>query len=330
MTYSGARGPTAYEMCLVLGFCRLTFNVHAMFRVTLESLNSPDSQYALLLANGLFVNDRFNILPSFTNLLATYYSAGFETLDFNNDAAGSADYINQWVEERTNDKIQNLLKPGQVQDSPQVLVNTIYFKGDWKCQFSRTTQAHFHTSNSKQSMVKMMLQTAKFGYSENDFLQCQILELPYCGDRLAMYILLPRETEGLASLESKLTFKTVTSALAKVRKQKLKVGIPKFDITKDLGLVPILNSMGIKRAFTPSADFTGISTTSLLFVKDVIHKAFVKVDEKGTEAAAATAVVWWLSLPSVNAQFLADHPFVFLIRDQTTGSILFLGRLVQP
>ncbi|KAK2150647.1 hypothetical protein NP493_2749g00001 [Ridgeia piscesae] len=333
MTYAGARGNTADEMCQVLGFCPLTFNVHATFQALLGSLNSPQATYKLALANGMFVDVKFNMFQSFTNLLMERYSAGYKLLDFNNDAAGSADYINKWVEDRTNGKITDLLDAGQVFKSDLVLVNTIYFKGDWKCQFTSTQDATFYLSSTDTTKVKMMLQTAPFRYAVNDNLQCQILELPYDGCRVSMYILLPLETEGLASLESKLTFNSVTAALANLKKRWLSVGIPKFGIDQYIDeLIPILRSMGINLAFEMgSADFGDISSIPSLYVKDVVHKAFINVDETGTEAAAATAVTFTHGHhPPVSAQFLADHPFVFLIRDKTTGSILFIGRYVSP
>ena len=332
MTYAGAGSKTADEMCLVLGFCPLSFNVHATFRATLASLNSPQAQYKLALANGAFVNEGFTLRPSFTDILSTYYSAGFSLLDFDNDPEGAADYINGWVEDRTNGKIKDLVDADAVIESPLVLVNAIYFKGDWKCQFNGGVSTHFHVSDKETIPVKMMSKTATFKYAVNHELQCQILELPYDGCRVSMYIFLPLETEGLASLESKLTFNSVTSALAKLRKRRLSVGIPRFDIDKGIRLKPILSSMGIKRAFIDGkADFSGI-TNAEIYVDDVIHKAFINVNETGTEAAAATAVTFtYLSwTPPVTAQFLADHPFFFLIRDQTTGSILFLGRYVNP
>ena len=333
MTYAGARGTTADEMCHVLGFCPLPFDVHATFQALLGSLNSPQAMYKLALANGLFVNIQFNMFQSFTDLLMERYSAGCKSLDFFNKPHDSAEYINQWVEARTNGKITDLLNAGQVFNSDLILVNTIYFKGDWKCQFTSTQDATFYLSSTDTTKVKMMLQTATFRYAVNYNLQCQILELPYDGCRVSMYILLPLQTEGLASLESKLTFNSVTAALANLEKRWMSVGIPKFGIDKDIKeLVPILRSMGINLAFDlQSADFGEISSTPYLHVQDVVHKAFINVDETGTEAAAATAVVFTHGMhPPVSADFLADHPFVYLIRDKTTGSILFLGRYVNP
>ena len=333
MTYAGARRKTACEMCDVLGFCRFCrrrFKVHATFQATLGSLNSPQARYKLALANGVFVNTRFNMFQTFTNLLASYYSAGFKSLDFDNDAQKSADYINQWVEQRTNNKIKDLVTAAAVKNSPLVLVNAIYFKGDWTRRFKEAASTPFHVSSTNTISVEMMSQTARFGYAVNRRLRCQILELPYDGRRVSMYILLPMATEGLASLESKLSFSAVISALANLRRRRLSVGIPKFEIDKKLNLIPLLRSMGIKLAFNSAADFGRITSRRPLFVKDVIHKAFINVNETGTEAAAATAVIFWESVPMpVKAQFLADHPFLFLIRDRRTGSILFLGRYVK-
>ena len=176
----------------------------------------------------------------------------------------------------------------------------------------------------------MMTQTARFRYSLNRRLNCQILELPYRGNRLAMYILLPRKVDGLASLESKLTFSSITSAIAQLRPRRISVAIPRFEMTVDENLPGELKAMGMKLAFTLSADFTGISPVRPLFVSDVIHKAYIGVDEKGTEAAAATVVIIGRGATPAPQKFAADHPFVFLIRDRITGSILFFGRHVIP
>ena len=332
MTYAGARGQTAREMCRVLGFCPLKFNVHAMFRSTLGSMNAVQDQYTLALANGIFVDENLSIRLSFRSFLAKYYSAGFKVLDFHGDSEGTAGYINEWVEDRTNDKIKDIVSKEIIDLADMALVNAIYFKGQWKCPFNPdiTRTAMFQMSSDEEGPVKMMIQTARFRYSLNRRLDCQILELPYCGDRLAMYILLPTRTDGLASLERKLTFNSVNSALTKLRRRRLSVAVPVFEMTVEKKIPNVLKAMGMKLAFTPAADFSGIS--SGLFISDVLHKAFIGVDEKGTEAAAATVVLMGrgTQIPPLDQDFAADHPFVFLIRDNKTGSILFLGRFVRP
>ena len=332
MTYAGARGQTAAEMCKMLRFGGLNFNIHAIFSVTLGSMNANQGYYTLALANGLFVDVGFSILPSFPSLLANFYSASFKLLDLKKKPTTSADYINQWVEDKTNKKIKDIVSAGDLVNAEFALANAIYFKGSWKCPFDPldTRSAQFHVSPGQASAVNMMTQTAQFKYRVDGRLHCQILELPYEGDRLAMYILLPTETDGLAALESKLTFQSLTSALAKLRRRRLSVAIPRFEMTVGEKLPKILSKMGMKLAFTTSADFGGIA--SGVFISEVIHKAFIGVDEKGTEAAAATIVigVYGPPPPPLNQDFIADHPFLFLIRDNKTGSILFLGRLVNP
>ena len=332
MTYAGARGQTAKEMCQVLRVCRLKYRVHALFYTTLASLNAAHGRYALSLANGVFVDKRFTLRQSYRSLLSNCYSASFEQLDFSGDPTGAADYINQWVKDRTNDKIKKIIYASDVEGASLALANAIYFKGQWKCPFDpdRTDVAEFHLSSSESTHVNMMTQTARFRYSLNRRLNCQILELPYKGNRLAMYILLPTKVDGLAYLERRLTFSSVTSALAQLRPRRISVAIPRFKMTVGKKLPEVLKAMGMNLAFTPAADFTGISPVRPLFVSDVIHKAFIGVDEGGTEATAATVVVLTHGTPPSQKKFDADHPFVFLIRDKITGMILFFGRLAIP
>ena len=233
MTYAGARGQTAKEMCQLLRFCRLKYNVHALFDATLASLNAAHGRYTLSLANGVFVNTGFTLRQSYRSVLSNAYSASSSVLDFSGDPTGAAHYINEWVEDRTNDKIQAILSPGDVEEASLALVNAIYFKGTWTFPFDpdRTDVAPFRVSSSQSTQVNMMTQTARFRYSLNRRLNCQILELPYKGNRLAMYILLPRKVDGLASLERKLAFSSVTSALAQLRPRRISVAIPRFEIT---------------------------------------------------------------------------------------------------
>ena len=334
MTYAGARGQTAREMCQVLKFSPLKFNIHGSFRTTLASMNAAQGEYKLSVADGIFVHENFTVHQSFLSSLDYYYSAGFKALDFHGDARGSANYINKWVEERTNHKIKNIVSPLAIATSVMALANAIYFKGLWKCPFNpdNTKLAKFYAAPTWSTSGEMMIQTGRFRYSLNRRLGCQILEMPYKGDRLSMYILLPTKTYGLASLERKLTFNSLTSALAKLYTRRLSVAIPKIKMTIGKNLPDTLTTMGMVQAFRHEADFTGMSPLRPLFVSDVIHVAFIEVDEKGTEAAAATIVLMSRGAPPppIHKDFVADHPFLFLIRDEVTGSILFLGRFMTP
>jgi serpin B len=282
----------------------------------------------------VFLTEGLSVRLSFKRLISKFYSAGLEELDFAGDPQGTADYINQWVEDRTNGKIKDIVSPDLIQQSVMALANAIYFKGFWKCPFNTldTRPAPFKVSRNQEVSVNTMIQTARLRYSMNSRVCCQIVELPYEGDRLAMYILLPTDRYGLAELEKKLTFNTVTQALARLWHRRMSVAIPKIKMTVlAKGIPKKLKNMGMKKLFTRSADFTGISHVRPLFVSDVIHKAFVDIDEVGTEAAAATVVLFSRSLPqSIHKDFTIDHPYLFLIRDSITGSILFLGRVVLP
>ena len=273
MTYAGARGQTAKEMCQVLRVCRLKYNVHALFDATLSSLNAAHGRYTLSLANGVFVDTGFTLRQSYRSLLSNCYSASFEQLDFSGDPTGAADYINQWVEDRTNYKMQDIVSPIDVEGSALALANAIYFKGTWKCPFDpdRTDVAPFLVSSSESTQVNMMTQTTRFRYSLNRRLNCQILELPYRGNRLAMYIMLPKKVDGLAYLERRLTFSSITSALAQLRTRMISVVIPRFEMIVGKKLPEVLKTMGMNLAFMPSANLAGISPTRPLYISEVIH-----------------------------------------------------------
>ena len=326
MTYAGAKGETAAQMSEVLGFSHLRFNVHAIFLATLGS-----KDFTLAMANGIFLDNGFSICPSFPELLAKYYVASAKRLPFHDDPTASADSINDWVRYQTSNMIQKIVAPDDIADAEFALMNAVYFGGVWKCPFDEddTRLADFYVSPHESVSVNMMVQTARLRCSFNRRLRSQILELPYEGDRLSMYILLPSRKNGLAALERKLSFATVTSALANLRRRRVSIAIPRFKMSVDENLKNILSDMGMKLAFTSEADFGGIASD--VFITKVIHAAFIGVDEKGTEAGAATAVIGgYTSAPPLRKNFVADHPFLFLIRDKRTGSILFLGRLVRP
>ena len=326
MTYAGARGRTASEMRRVLGF--RGFYVHNMFRSTLYSLKKKKGHYTLAVANRLFAQRKFKIRKTYKRLLSRKYFAGLNVLDFLRNPSKAASFINRWVKKNTNNKIRNIVNGNSVRGSLLVLANAIYFKGFWNIPFNpKYTRSGIFYSIPRKN-VDMMHLKAKLAYAENHYLKCQILGLPYKGERLAMYVFLPKKRNGLKSLEKKINYKSVTSAVVNLRKQTIAVSFPKFKMTRGLKLKKFLMAMGMRRAFK-RADFSGIARRGGLRVKDVVHKAFIEVDEKGTEAAAVTVVIT-NTATTLHPEFTADHPFLFLIRDNLTGSILFLGRLMKP
>ncbi len=334
MTYAGARDETATEMAETLHFTLPQDELHATFAALAEQLTPADSDETahveLAIANRLWGGGGERFLDSFLDTTRKYYGGGFETVDFG-APVDAAKTINTWVEEQTRERIKDLVKPDDVAGASIVLTNAIYFKGDWAVQFDpeETRDAAFHISSKKSTTVPMMQQEDKFRLYESD--ELQVLEMPYEGERLSMVVLLPRDRAGLPALEESLTAQDLNRWIDRLALRKVEVFLPKFTMTIRFELAKTLAEMGMPRAFTPRADFSGMDGTGGIFLSKVIHQAFVEVNEEGTEAAAATAVIGIRSAaPSPTPVFRADHPFMFLIRDRETGSILFLGRVTDP
>ncbi len=254
-------------------------------------------------------------------------------LDFEQPAAASQE-INRWVEKQTADKIKDLIKPSDLdRDTRLVLTNAIYFKGDWTKPFHdrNTREEDFTVSAQKKVKVPLMQQTAAFGYQEEETLQ--VLEMPYAGRELAMVVLLPKNADGLAELEKAISTEKLAGLLARLATGDVITFLPKFKLETSFELKPTLQALGMKLPFS-GADFSGINSQEELEISTVIHKAYVDVNEQGTEAAAATGVVVTRAMavrrPEPIPVFRADHPFLFLIRDTRSGAILFLGRVEDP
>jgi serpin B len=338
MTYAGARGQTADEMAKVMHFTLEPKRLHPAFRALLAQASGAGRKappYQLSLANALWGQKGYGFLPDFLNITRANYGAVFKEVDFVGDAPQAVRFINEWVELQTRDKIKQLLTPDDVdRETRLVLTNAIYFKGNWADKFSKdSTHDHaFHVTTDRAFKVPMMHRTAKYPYLDGG--SFQILELPYGGHHLAMLVLLPKKVDGLAGLEKQLSGAWLAEQLPRLRSQKVIVSLPRFKVTRRYQLAKILGAMGMPSAFDPvAADFSGMSgSTRKLYVSAVIHKAFVEVNEEGTEAAAATGVVVKRGSDEVpiRTEFRADHPFVFLIRDNRSGSILFLGRVANP
>jgi serpin B len=332
MTYAGAGGDTAAQMAKVMHFNLESQQLHPAFSDLTAGLNGRGEKgaFRLAVANRLWGQVDYHFLQNFLELNKLYYGAGIERLDFARETEKSRLTINKWVEERTQGKIRNLLLPSDLDNRTRmVLTNAIYFKGDWARPFEvkQTRDAQFTVSAGKKVTVPMMNQMTEFRYTRVEGLQ--VLELPYEGKDLAMVVLLPERTSSLEALEKELTAERLDGWLKGLHQDAFMVSLPKFKLEWRLNLKEALQAMGMTDAFDDTkADFSAMDGTRELYIAKVIHKAFVAVDEKGTEAAAATAVV--MRERGMPPSFVADRPFVFLIRDRKTGSILFLGRVVDP
>jgi len=323
IAYEGARGNTADEMSDTFGFVKDDEERRTVFAAIHEDLNQKDARYKLNIANALWLAPDFEPFQEYVNIAKTYYDSEVETVNLVGDGV---DIINDWVKTKTEGKIEEILVPGSLTaQTRMVITNAIYFNGTWVMPFEekRTSEQDFIVNAKKTVTVPMMSQTLFFNYTKND--QLFILELPYEGDRLSMLILLPNEIDGITSLEESLTAQKISQWKNDLFERKLQVQMPKFTMETDYDLIPGLKNLGINDAFGP-ADFSGISNSGLYIAK-AIHKAFVDVNEKGTEAAAATAIVMDESAPPT---FRADHPFIFIIQDNETGIILFIGKVLDP
>ena len=339
MTSAGARGRTADQMVDVLRFpkdlCAHPASLHAACAGLQNDLNAAGAKGAfdLVVANRLWGQKGYEFLPDFLALVEKNYGAGLEQVDFVADTEGSRKTINAWVERETRDKIKDLLKPGVLDAMTRlVLTNAIYFKGKWASEFDKklTRDEDFFVTPEKKVTAPLMRQTAEFGYFDGG--EMHALELAYQGDRLAMVVLLPKSKDGIEGLEAALTPNMLEGTCAGLRRREVRVALPRFKTTAEFSLKDPLVAMGMADAFDPAkADFSGMSGKKDLFISAVVHKAFVDVNEEGTEAAAATAVVARMTaVAEPPPVFRADHPFLFLIRDTKTGAILFFGRILDP
>ncbi len=332
MTYEGAKGQTADEIKDVFHFSDNDAVRRPSFARVQNKINAAQSEYLLRSANALWAEQTYPFLEEYTDLVEKYYSARVENMDFINDPEGSTETINIWVENQTNNKIQDLLPQGVINsDTGLVLTNAIYFKGTWVNEFDKadTKEGDFYIApNNTVSAEMMNLSDEEFNYAEND--ELQILELPYKGENLSMLVLLPRGND-IISLENSLTAEKLSELRNEMVMQEVIIALPKFKVETKYSMRQTLKDMGMPTAFKEGgADFSGMDGTRNLFISNVIHQAFVEVNEEGTEAAAATAVVMEILSSGPMTIFNADHPFIFIIQEKETRNILFLGRVSDP
>ncbi|NXA11307.1 SPB10 protein, partial [Sapayoa aenigma] len=369
LTYLGANGNTATEMAEVLHFTqgagaeaslsvarpsrgrpkrrkmdpesKQPADIHSSFKTLLTAINKPRSTYSLRSANRIYVERTFLLLPKYIQLSKNYYKGEPQKVNFKTAPEQSGKEINAWVEKQTEGKIKNLLNPQDVSNSTKlILINAIYFKAEWEVKFQggHTDLQPFRLSKNKTKPIKMMYMRNTFPVLIMQPMNFKMIELPYVKHELSMFILLPDDikdnTTGLEQLERELTYEKLSewTDSKKMTKTLVDLYLPKFKMEERYDLSDNLIRMGMRSAFSANADFSGMVEKGGVQISKVFHKAFVAVDEKGTEAAAATAVIIELTSAPVDRvlTFKVDHPFYFFIRHNVSKSILFFGRFCSP
>jgi serpin B len=342
MTYEGARGKTATEMQQALSLPLDKNKLRQSYSQVMQAVNQSDHSYQLKTANALWAQQDYHFLDSFIETNQNYYQAKLENLDFVGSPTQSVEKINGWVAEQTENKITNLLNQSDLTDMTRlVLTNAIYFLGDWQYQFNQdmTMPDVFYSPDGEKEVEMMQLDLEQTKLKHAQLENWQVLELPYDGQELSMLIFLPEfdQTSPGTSLDQKrssLTWEKVNSWQKKMESKEIQVYLPKFKLKTRYYLRQNLKQLGMNQAFGMAADFSGMTGNQDLFISKVIHQAMVEVDEKGTEAAASTAVVAELkSAPGAGKEeqmFRADHPFLFMIKHNPTDTILFMGEVNEP
>jgi serpin B len=332
MTYAGAGGTTASQIARTLHFPLPSARLHPVFAaLNREVIAAPDAtaSYELYVANALWAQQGGEFRRDFLEIGTRHYDAGLNRVDFAKGTEDARNTINRWVAEQTRDKIKELLGKGVLDDMTRlVLTNAIYFRGAWEQAFNptQTREGDFRVSDTMTVKVPLMYQDSQFRYmGSRDAIG---LDMPYETRNLSMILLLPPEKGTLADFEKTLTADNLENWVNAMKPGRVRVMLPTFQIESQFSLRRALSTLGMPLAFSTDADLSGITGRKNLSVSEVVHKGFVEVNEVGTEAAAATGVVSMLK--SAPPQFIANRPFVFLIRDNRNGSVLFLGRVVNP
>jgi serpin B len=339
MTYAGARGETAQQMADTLQFLLEQDRLHPVFNwldaelaKRGEGAAGKDGEgFRLNIVNAIWGQKDYEFLTDFLDVLAENYGAGLRILDFITETEKSRLTINDWVSDQTEGRIEDLIPQGAIGELTRlVLTNAIYFNAAWEYPFDEdiTVDGPFYLLDGGQVIVPMMKQTESFGYTEGEGYQA--VELLYDGCELSMVILLP-EAGNFEAFEEGLQGQQVSDIISGLQPTEVALTMPRFEFDSEFSLNDTLAEMGMPIAFSGAADFSGMTGNRELFISDVIHKAFVAVDEAGTEAAAATAVIMELTaVPEPPVEVTIDRPCIFLIRDIETGAILFVGRIMNP
>ena len=338
MTYAGAEGATREQMAETLNFILEEEDLHAAFNKLAielakrgEGNKSEDEEgFKLNVVNAIWGQVEYEFLSDYLDTLAVNYDAGLRLLDFVSDPEACRRTINEWVSEQTEGKIEDLIKKGIISEVTRlVLTNAIYFNAAWDKPFDedKTSDGIFYLPDGTTVTVPMMHQTEDFGYTEGDGYQA--VELKYDGNELSMLIILP-EDGNFEQFKATFDAQKLDGIVENIRTATVTLSMPKFEYSSQFSVKDALENMGMKDAFSMAADLSGIDGSYDLFIEDVVHKAYVSVDEAGTEAAAASAVIINLKGILEQAEVNLDHPFIYLIRDIETNTILFVGRVMNP
>lgn len=333
MAYAGAAGETADQMAKTLHHQLSGPTLYRSYAALDRDLKTTASESVKLhIANRLWGQTGYNFIPHYLEVTRQYFGAELKTLDFKQQTEQARITINQWIEDQTAEKITNLMPPGSLtEDTRLVLTNAIYFKANWAEQFApdQTNDAPFYLPSDEPTTVPMMFQEHRYPYL--NLPELQVLELPYAGRELVMTVLLPSREAGLATLEAKMTDAWLRDLFDALRPTKVQIWLPRFKMETKYDLAPPMQQLEMRLPFSDKANFSGMNGERNLFLSAAVHKAYVDVNEEGTEAAAATGISVGITAVQLDPiQFRADHPFVFLIRHRPSGAILFIGRLDNP
>ena len=342
MTLAGAETTTEDAMSEALQFSLPEDDLYNAFNALLLAINQSEqeniennanSNFQLNIANSIWAQSGYNYEKTFLDILGENFGAGVFNVDYVQAPQMAREAINQWVEDETEEKIKDLIPSGAITDLTRlVLANAIYFKGAWRYQFdaSQTAEAPFYRLDGSSINVDMMkLGSERLRYYQGQ--NYQVVSLPYMSPDFEMTIIMP-ELESFSEFESSLTQEELASIISTMNTEQIELEMPKFDFETTINANEALKSLGMSEAFVAGmADFSGITKDEDLLITDVLHKATIIIDEEGTEAAAATAVIVGLeALPPDPISLMIDQPFLFFIQHQPTGSILFMGRVTQP
>lgn len=332
MALAGARNATAKQIADVLHVD--SEEVHKHFATFISKLSGFAPDVKLHVANRMYSEQTFPVQESYLAFLRDSYGTTIESVDFRTQYEKVRQQVNAWVEQATESKIRDLLPSGSVDDlTTLILVNAIYFKGLWNSQFNpkSTHSSTFLLDKKNKKEIDMMYQKNDYKMARSEELGVTALEIPYRGGKTSMLILLPIDVEGLSQVEERLTSQKLSEFMKTLHIcSDVKLYLPKFKLEQAINLKDTLTAMGIAEFFTPSADFTGINASGKLMASEVFHKAFVEVNEEGTEAAAATGIAMMsYCMPVNDIRFVVDHPFIFIIRSHDPDVVLFMGSVRQ-